>query len=48
MHLRLEEPQEIQLDGDSHGSVISVSLTNLHHALIVRVPSGPAARPGGR
>ncbi|TKJ98260.1 transcriptional regulator [Plantibacter flavus] len=48
MHLRLEEPQEIQLDGDSHGSVISVSLTNLHHALIVRVPSGPAARPGVR
>lgn len=45
MRVRLDEPQEIQLDGDSHGTVTSVSLTNLHHALVVRVPTGTGPRP---
>lgn len=45
MRVRLDEPQEIQLDGDSHGAVTSVALTNLHHALIVRVPDGARPRP---
>jgi diacylglycerol kinase (ATP) len=48
MRVRLEEPQEIQLDGDSHGSVVSVELTNLHHGLVVRVPAAAEPRRGRR
>ncbi|MFF2051127.1 diacylglycerol/lipid kinase family protein [Leifsonia sp. NPDC058194] len=38
LRVRFTEPQEIQLDGDPNGSVVSASLRVQHHALTIRVP----------
>ncbi len=38
LQVRLETPQEIQLDGDPHGLVTGAALSVHHHGLTIRVP----------
>lgn len=42
MRVRFDEPQEIQLDGDPYGTVVSVTLTIEPRALTIRVKAGRA------
>jgi diacylglycerol kinase (ATP) len=37
MSIRLTSPQEIQLDGDSHGVIIGATLTVHHHGILIRI-----------